>query len=57
MSRMWRWMEDHSVTNLSSKQFGFRKGHSTTDALLSVKGLVQETTARGEKIIGVNLND
>lgn len=43
-------------TGLSERQFGFRKGKSTMDAILEVKSIVDKPVKRGEVAIAVGID-
>lgn len=55
-SRMNNFMANDNVANLATSQYGFRKAHSTCDALLFVKDLVKDTFNKKEVGIAVGLD-
>lgn len=44
VKRMTSWMEENARSRLSDRQFGFRKGLSTLDAVRKVRNLIEEDT-------------
>jgi retron-type reverse transcriptase len=53
------WMEMHmsqALSGLQEGQYGFRRGRSTTDAIVWVRSLVQETERRGWVALAVSLD-
>lgn len=54
--RLLSWMDEHPMASLSDNQFGFRQGRSTYDALLRLKGIVEETVADGGFVIAVSID-
>lgn len=54
--RLQSWMTEHPAACLSDNQFGFRQGRSTCDALLRLKGIVEETIVDGGVAIAVSLD-
>lgn len=55
VERINRWMEDKEGI-ISRNQYGFRKGRSTTDALLRVKEKVEEVMREGRTMMAVSLD-
>lgn len=54
--RIMNWMEEHPASNLAENQFGFRRGKSTCDALMTVKKYIEESKRNREIAIGVSLD-
>lgn len=56
VTQMKEWMRDNPQADLSDRQYGFREGRSTCDALLKVRGTVEDTVAEGSVVIAVSLD-
>lgn len=55
-SRLRTYMEQDPLVDLAPNQFGFRRGRSTTDALMLVKSLARETIRAGKVGIAISLD-
>lgn len=56
VSRMTRWMEENARARLSDRQFGFRKGMSTLDAVRKVRSLIEDDTNQGKLVMAIAID-
>lgn len=56
VKRLNEWLVESARTNLSERQFGFRKGHSTIDAIRLVKNLIEGDTNRGKVVLAIAID-
>lgn len=56
VERLMKWMELHPKARLSDKQFGFRQGRSTHDALFRVKDIIGNALIENEYVIAVGID-
>lgn len=56
LGRIEQHMNEHREAALSSRQYGFRKGKSTVDALMDVVGSVKRRLDRGDVVIAAGID-
>lgn len=56
VERLNSWIEDNPRSGLAENQFGFRKGRSTTDALILVKSIIEETRRKDGVTIAISID-